>query len=486
MSVGLEHEILPYLKQGNREKVRSVISSLISTNHQLGKTWGSIARIATSIGEATLAAKAVELYVEQQPSAPQIELSRAGIYVELGRTDEAIELINKTLSAHPKLYTLHHFLGIAKSQVGKMIEAKSHLELVLKLKPALGHTWLALSTLMKFDSKDHYVRKMESLILSKKIDDKTSLAALHYAIGKAYIDIGLPQKALRQLQKGAKLMMQEDKYNVSSDKEYIHSLINSYSLDSMQTFSKSLQSNSLYEPIFIIGLPRSGTTLLSQIIASHSKIVDGGELELFSQSMMGCSGYQLEDIEQYQIELGDGKQALNEISSTYERLVSERYRQQGRIVDKTLSNNRYVGAMSLAFPKAKFIKITRDVNDTAWSCYRTFFNKKINWSWSPQNIASYFKIEDELSKHWKSVLQDKMIEITYEDLVSDSESTVKEVFNHCGLEFEPEVLHFYKNKNAVQTASVSQVRKPISKSAIGMDKQYYEFLEPFRTEYASK
>jgi hypothetical protein len=225
-------------------------------------------------------------------------------------------------------------------------------------------------------------------------------------------------------------------------------------------------------PVFIVGLPRSGTTLVEQILASHSQVFGAGEIKLAQDTMAALGGQGLDFIE--------GLCQLNR--PTTQRLASQHLEKLRalsgtalRIVDKMPDNYLYLGVLASLFPRAKFIHCRRDLRDMAVSCWMTHF-QEVRWANDQAHIVSRFHEYQRIMQHWRKVLPAPLLEVDYEETVADLEGTARKLVAWCGLAWEPTCLEFHQAKRPVRTASTVQVRQPVFRTSVGRWKHYEHAL----------
>jgi hypothetical protein len=223
-------------------------------------------------------------------------------------------------------------------------------------------------------------------------------------------------------------------------------------------------------------MPRSGSTLVEQILAAHSAVVGGAELGAFRVAAMTLPDFLPSSIADF---AASAPRAWTRLGATYLHLLDERFGASGRIVDKTLNHAKSLGVIAQALPNARFIWMQRHPMATAWSCFRTHFGVGLNWSWSLAHLAFYSRLMENWHEHWTRQFPERILSVPYEDLVVNPEQWIPRVLAHAGLTDESQVRSFHANTRVVQTASTAQVRRPLDSSAIDRWRVYEKHLAPF-------
>ena len=402
----------------------------------------------------------------------------------LGRVQDAIAQYEKALTIKPDHVDALRNLGDALSALGKLDEAIALFEKAIAAAPRTAASlYYNLAVCKRISASDphlaamqQWTREMESL----KVKDQINL---HFALGKAYADIGDHQQSFQHLLSGNALRRREfanyDETKVLRDFENIQTTFTTELLN-----SKKLAGDPSSTPVFIIGMPRSGTSLVEQILASHPKVFGGGErYELFNLvgTIAGPDGAKFPEA----VARLSGEE-LRALGASYVRAVEALAPNVERITDKMPGNFMHAGLIHLALPNARIIHIHRDPRDTAISCFSTLFTAYHPFAYDLAELGRCIRGYEKLMEHWRRVLPEgAMIEVQYEQLVEKLENEAKRIIEYCGLEWDDACLSFHKTKRPVFTASVAQVRQPIYSSSVGRWQLYEKELEPFQRAYSA-
>lgn len=477
-------QVIAAFNARNRELAVSLLAKLVEQEASLGKKWSEMAYIASSMGECTLAVKSGQLLSASNSDDLAIQIQAATIMAQAGQVEKAYEFLKPLLSKKPNDPVLNHFIGTLQSQLGDMEASLASLRRTLSQWKTSGVCWMTLASIKKFTKEDADFKAMLAVQTEVQNTAPDNYAAYLYAAGKALADIGDVPQSFKLYKKAADIMHKLRPFNLESEKAYANTLMKGYVTDAMVQLSKSNVESNI--PIFIVGYPRSGTTLVEQILTSHCDVANGGEINLFRTAAMPMQGFTFAHAQKYEDSFEDKTHAWQNIADTYLHLLNERFDSNRRIVDKSLNNSRFIGLIRHIFPKSPIIWMRRTAIDSAWSCYKTFFASSLDWTWSLKDIATSFKIEDELHDHWTNMYPDVILDVPYEELVRNQEVWIPKILDHCGLSYDKNVYNFHKTKRAVMTSSVAQVRGPITTTLIGSSEPYSEYLKEFSEAYAVK
>jgi hypothetical protein len=318
---------------------------------------------------------------------------------------------------------------------------------------------------------------MEKLASDPKLVSINDRIYLHFALGKAYGDLKDHERSFQHLLEGNALKRQQVSYNDSAERILSERIREVFTPELMR--DKRDLGDPSRMPVFIVGMPRSGTTLIEQILASHPKVFGGGELLDFVEAARLRSQDAVAREFAEVVSRMDGQQ-LREIGARYFTTVQRLAPDAERITDKTPGNFRRAGLINLALPNARIIHARRDPLDTCFSCFsKLFAGNYVAYSYELTELGHAYRYYEALMAHWRQVLPPEvLLEVQYEDVVADLEAQARRIVAHCGLEWDDRCLTFHQTKRPVQTLSAIQVRQPIYRSSIGRWRAYERQLGP--------
>ena len=383
-----------------------------------------------------------------------------------GRLEEALARYLKALALKPDYSEALNNLGIISQELGNLEEAKKNFNQALSLKPDFAKANLNLTFLKKFNSKDEQYLNMEKLYLDESITDE-ELCYINFGLAKACEDLGDFEKAYMHYNKGNSLRKKLLKYKIGEDKKFFKQIKDAFVYISKNSLEYDQLSNSKI-PIFIIGMPRSGTTLVEHIISSHINVSAMGEIDFISQ--LGK-----------QLAIG----TLN-ASSEYLQDFRKKYLEQfnyitGKnsfVTDKTPQNFLYLGLISAAFPEAKIVHVMRNPAAVCWSNYKQYFDSEtLGYPYDLQDIMNYYRLYENLMQFWNKFLNNRIYNLNYEVLVKNQETETRKLIDYLGLDWDEKCLMPQNNNRSVATASNIQVRKKVYKDSSIQWKKYKPFLK---------
>jgi tetratricopeptide (TPR) repeat protein len=415
-----------------------------------------------------------ERSVALKPDFPEAHYNMGNVLQSRGELMRAVTCYERAIALKPDFAEARHNLGNTLLDQGKLEEARLAYEEAISLAPKSGRFYRSLVKASRVVTKDHHLEAMERLardIASLSITDQIEL---HFALGNAYTDLEQHDRSFSHLLEGNALKRRELGYDEATTLGVFDRMRAVFTADLMSGMRGAGDASKI--PIFIVGMLRSGTTLVEQILASHPKVYGAGELRHFSHLAASLPGFP-------EIVRGLSAERLRQLGASYVDAVRAMAPEAERITDKMPGNFALAGLIHLALPNARIIHMRRDPIDTCLSCFSILFTNGQPYSYDLVELGRYYKAYEELMEHWRSVLPPGvMLEVHYEDVVSDLERQVRRVVAHCGLEWNDACLEFHEVRRTVRTASAAQVREPIYRSSMGRWRRYQELLRPLITE----
>jgi tetratricopeptide (TPR) repeat protein len=491
-------------------------------------------------GKLEEAAKCYRRALELKPDSAEIGYNLAIALTELGELDEAVERSHRVLQLRPNFAEAHNNLGNALKQQGKLDEAVACYRVALELKPSsveahnlgtvlmyqgkmneavecfrqvvqrefrtvagndpqrrpavagqpaaqvsrwkagqnnLCEAFCQLATILRERLPEEDLRAMRQLASSPDLGDE-GRAALNFGLAEALdarADFAAAAQCLREANAAALASMQlrAPGHSPSDHAAFISGVIAAFT---PQFFARTSGFGLETElPVFIVGLPRTGTTLVEQVLASHSHVFAGGELRYCDDTFQALPAAMRRNDAPLECLPDIDRQTAFVLAERH----AERLRTLGgkalRVVDKMPRNYQHLGLIRVLFPQAQVIHCRRDLRDVALSCWMTHF-ASLPWACDPRHIVSYFQEYARLTDHWRTVLPSPPLVVDYERMVEDLETTARRIIAWCGLAWEDRCLRFHETPRAVQTASKTQVRRPIYKTSVGRWRNYEPWL----------
>jgi tetratricopeptide (TPR) repeat protein len=428
--------------------------------------------------------EAVALYREAvalRPGHPQT-LNALGVTLQAaGRHREAIEHFREALAIMPDYGDGQLYLGTALQEIGRIAEAESAFEKAVATDPESLHYTFALVNARRVREDDPGFAALKALEIRLDALGDDEQILFHFAFAKALSDLGRHEESFGHLLTANALKRRTLTYDEAGTLNALERMKAVFTPEFIARHSGVGHPSPL--PILIVGLPRSGSTLVEHILASHRDVFGGGERPDFTAAMKSA-GLDVAAPDFLESCAGLDRTQLSGLGADYLSRLRSAADKAGiadaeRITDKMLANYCFAGLIHLTLPNARIIHTRRDPIDTCMSCFSKLFVAEIPYAYDLGEFGRYHRAYDALMAHWRRVLpSDAIFDVDYEELVSDFEPQARRIVAHCGLDWDPACLSFYQIERPVRTASVVQVRQPIYQSSVGRWRPAPELLRP--------
>ena len=449
------------------EKSQSFQANLKAVNYgsKNKQAYIKLRKKLSSQGRDDEAIKHLEHALSLDPEDVELRLHYANCLGTLGRYEQALKCFNEILEDVPENVDIHIYRGTLFMDKGQHHDALADFEKAVSLDSNSAQASFCLAQMKQYSINDSHLSLMHSLYELNNMTE-SDRCLLCFALGKAYEDIGDPEKEFSFLEEGNTIKCNQTKYEEAKDIDYFKKLKSSLlSLNKHALNSKDIEINSI--PIFIVGMPRSGTTLIEQILSSHENIMGCGELTYIQQFGE-------------QISLGHTKPTkrnLMDFRYRYFEKINNISNGSKMIVDKMPANHKHLGAIVSAFPEAKIIHVKRCPEATCWGIYKKrFANDAVNYSHNLEHIKNYFLRYADLMKSYSNYFPDRIYDLKYEALVDNQQFETKNLLKYLGMKWDENCLFPEKNQRSVRTASNLQVRKKVYRDSSSQWEKYKSFL----------
>jgi Flp pilus assembly protein TadD len=452
---------------GRSQDAIAYLDTALELNPNYINAYNSKGLALSGMGDFEKAIDVFEAGLKINPSSTDILTNLGYTYSQALREKDAIATLQKAIQLLPaddaEVLTR---LSVIQSQVGDMQNAKKNIQAAIKSDPDKAEAHRILSTLTSFNQGDPEIAEMKGLF-DRSAEGSDTKMHLGFGLGKAFEDMNEPKKAFQYWLAGNKARRQQFTYSVNQDREIFEQVKSIFDQEFFATYSG--QQNQSRQPIFVVGMMRSGTTLVEQILSGHDQVYGAGELTFVDDYARNWLQFGPRDPISF---AGLADQYLDyKIPS--EKLAT-------RVIDKMPINFLWVGFIRAAFPNAKIINLVRDPRDVGLSIFKNYFSELGNrYAYDLAEIAAFYLLYQDMIAHWNRVLPGAIYDVSYEKIVADIQAESGRLLEYCDLIWQQDILDFQKTDRVVKTASVLQVRKPIYSSSVKSWKNYEGELAPF-------
>ena len=392
----------------------------------------------------------------------------------LKREEDALTHFEQALAIKPDYAKAHHELGNTFNDLGRMEDAKACFKKVIATKPDFAEAHRLLTIV---EPMQEQIPVIETLLSSPSVSDIDAMH-FHYALGNLFNDAKVYDKAFGHYLKANTLKRKTIDYDSQKQSAFVDKQIKSFSKNYFQ--EKMAYGSNSELPVFILGMPRSGTTLVEQIISSHPQVYGAGELDYLPDIVIAIAK-QFESSSRYPecIALFNDS-IVDKFSAEYLEKIKNYSPNATRITDKMPANFFRIGIIKILFPQARIIHCQRNAIDTCTSNYLNYFSKGNEYSFDLSEIGQYYLDYERLMAHWHNLFHSEIFDVQYEELVMNQESISHQLIEYIGLDWDEKCLEFHKNNRVVRTVSNTQVRQPMYKNSINRWERYGEELQPLK------
>lgn len=467
------------LAQGRPADAVAVLRHTIELYPNLAEAWSNLGNALNHQGAYAEAERLCREALRLRPGFADALNNLGNALAQQGRVDEAETCFREALRGNPALLDAHRNLGHILQEKGCFAEARHEYEAVLRVNPRDALTLFSLSLCKVYTTADGAkLARIEDLLLEEQLSP-LERSFLNYAAGKFCDDIGLYDKAFHHYQRANILI--RPSWDRAAHAARINRLMAAFPQGSFPPGGGTAATGPV--PVFIVGMPRSGTSLVEQILASHPELHGGGELKDMEELVAWLSALPQVGIEY--------PECLSRLPPLYDQMaawyLARRRADCGsaRLVsDKMPTNFLHLGLIARMFPQARIIHCRRDPLDVCLSCFFQNFAHRPSYSYDLGDLGFFYRQYERLMDHWRAVLPLPILDVSYEELVQDLEGQTRRLLEFVGLPWDDRCLRFHETRRPVQTSSSWQVRQPLYRSAVGRWKHYARHLEPLQQALA--
>ena len=454
------------LRAQNKDKEAIIAYKFaISLDNNFSDAYNNLANIQKNLNQIEEAIINYKKAVDTKKENFQAYFNLANLFKTEKKYEEAIENYKKVIELNNNFIDAYNNIGTIYSMLGNFEESRKYFMLAIEKDQFFTDSYknYVLSTKIKEDDK--IFLKLQNIVEKQKLSEEQK-KIMYFSISKSYFDLNNNDVAFSYLEKANDLKLKELEYSHKKQAKNFKR-IKEYFSENIFTKIKNFDNYNL-TPIFILGMPRSGTSLIEQIISNHSEVYGGGELHILSSIIDNSKWENQNNIEK----------TIEEIRSNYMSRLSK-ISNKKLITDKLPGNFKWIGFIINALPEAKILHIERNPMAICWSNYKSNFNNTgMGFTHNQEHVAEYYILYKDLMNFWKKKYSDKIININYEKFVQDYENGVRQLFKKLNLKWENQLFDFHKNNRAVETASFFQVRSKVYKNSSEQWKKYQNYLKP--------
>ncbi|MGH7097272.1 MAG: sulfotransferase [Stellaceae bacterium] len=469
------------LQQSRFYAAASLLQQALRQNAQSAEAHNSLGTVFRMLNRHDEAMACYRRALGIRPNYPQALANLGNEFFALNRLQEAVACLERAITLEPGLAAAHHDLGCMLHGLGRLAEVRRAFERAIALEPKTGRFYRSLGEVKRFTADDAQVAAMQVLAEQGAALPQDEQIQLQFALAKAYADTKQHDRSFQHLLRGNAMMRRQIVYDEAGTLESFVRIAAVFTSELM--CSKAGSGDPSPVPVFILGMPRSGTTLVEQIVASHPRVFGGGELSAFKNAVrdtaMRLGGMAAPPPNYPEAVRLLSREQLRALGGRYITALRSGAHRAARITDKMPANFLLTGLIPLALPNARIIHMRRDPIDTCLSCFAILFAGDQPHTYDLGELGRYYRAYEGLMEHWRRIMPDGvMIEVRYEELVTDLEGQARRILAHCGLDWDAACLAFHQTRRPVWTASSAQVRQPIYPSSIGRWRPYEHLLQP--------
>jgi len=449
--------------------------SAVIFNPKFAEAYNNLGLTNKLLGKDFEAGKNFDMALAIKPNYAEAANSRGVIFQNDGDLENAIKYYQKSLAINPNIADVYNNIGLVEKNLNNTDKAIKSFENALSIDPNFANAYFNLSLFKQYTLSKKQVEKMQSLLSTDDVS-QTDLIAINFALANFNENLGNQNELFHHLNEGNRLRKNELNYSINRSQK-LFSIINKIFALESKPINKSIQNNRPIKcPIFILGMPRSGTSLVEQIISSHKSVYGAGELPALPNICYPILNNELNN-EKYKDIFYDKNILL--MRERYLQTLSHLSTSANVITDKTPANFQFIGFIFSMFPDAKIIHLKRDPRAVCWSNYKSkWMGNGYGFSYNMDDLVTYYGMYSKLMDFWHKKFPEKIYDICYEDLTTNQEEMTRKLLEYCELDWDDSCLNFHKNKRPVKTASSLQVREKIYQGSSEVWKKYESHIQP--------